>query len=464
MTTKARKRAESQPLHSRDAERGVIGSVVIDPRRMDEVASIIRPSDFFDETHAIVWGHLAAMHAEGLPVDPTLLATRLGDKAGPIMAVVLEIASGTPAAAHAVHYARIVRDKSIQRAMLQATDAAVDAIYSADESPEEVITILRDAIEGVSERVRDSRGHAGGGTITIRQAMTEYLDTLTDPRDLAKLGLPGVDNALGGGVQPGEVIILAGRPSHGKTAAGLQAMDSLSKSMPVLIVSEEMSAKLLAQRLLCSLTFRKPEDWLRYRDVLRNEATSHLDERREILIAQSCGTVERAVSAIRHAKERHGIGAVMVDYLQLLRGSGISRYESVSDTSTRLKKAAVEHDLIILALCQLNRAVETRGSGIGGSCPKMSDLRDSGQIEQDADVLIFVEWPHRAMGDPTKQDPTEYRIRIAKNRNRPIRCGYIVCTFKADQQRLFPRDNREPDSGEPLPFPEFAAYHEDEQF
>ena len=142
---------------------------------------------------------------------------------------------------------------------------------------------------------------------------------------------------------------------------------------------------------------------------MRN-AERHFQDRKPCLIAEACGTIEAAVNAMRQAKEQHQIGAVCVDYVQMLKGKGASRYEQISDVSTQLKQEAVRQNVVLIAICQLNRQVEARGGGEYGrngqakqarsTAPRMSDLRDSGQLEQDADVILFVEWLYRTPSVP----------------------------------------------------------------
>jgi RecA/RadA recombinase len=284
----------------------------------------------------------------------------------------------------------------------------------------------------------------------MHDVVASFIDGLGGAEPLLKLGLPGVDDAIGGGAMPGEMVIIAGRPSHGKTAAGMQVLESLSMTVPVLMISEEMSSVALANRTLCGITNIDSAHWKDHKQELHQEAAEYFGNRKFYFIAESCGTVIRAVEIMEQAKEKHGIDAVVIDYVQLLRGQGTSRYEQVSDVSTRLKQAAVKLNVVLMALCQLNRQIESRSTTKAGSfgnhkarttCPRMSDLRDSGQLEQDADVILFVEWLHKT--SPEAHRETEYRILVAKNRNRPIKRSLIECVFHAERQRLYPLETRQ---------------------
>jgi replicative DNA helicase len=299
---------------------------------------------------------------------------------------------------------------------------------------------LRDGEAKLRDAITNARTWTPGGEraalslVTLDSAVQRFIADLGTEQPLWTTSLPDVDDALSGGVLPGEMVIIAGRPSHGKTVAGLQMLDGLAKTVPVLMVSEEMSLPALAQRSLSGITGLNSRDWAAQKDRLSREACQHYAGRKPFLVAESCGTADRAIEAIARAKEQYQIGAVAVDYVQMLRGNGDGRYEQVSDTSTRLKQAAVQYGVLLVAICQLNRGVE---EGNKPRAPKMSDLRDSGQLEQDADVILFVEWLHRSA--PQEHAEDAYRITVAKNRNRGIKRSVIDCVFIAERQVLRPK-------------------------
>lgn len=300
---------------------------------------------------------------------------------------------------------------------------------------------MRDGVEKAKAAIDHAKPWKPGAEnrIVIR-VLSEAVHDLIGEEDqtarLLKIGLPGVDSAIGGGVLPSEMIIIAGRPSHGKSVAGMQAIDTLAKSVPCLVLSEEMSYRQLASRATCGITDIHSGLWKQNCEAVRFSARSHYQQREPIYIVESSGTVDQAIKTIELCVEQHKIGAVMVDYMQLLRGTGSSRYEQVSDVSTKLKQAAVRLNLVLIAVCQLNRSVETRGNSRETTTPRMSDLRDSGQLEQDTDVILFVEWLWRT--SPAGHGKEDYRINIAKNRNRAIvGDGFVRCLFKSERQRLF---------------------------
>jgi len=304
---------------------------------------------------------------------------------------------------------------------------------------------------GGETKVRDAIHHArqwspGGLTKTIiltplADAIRKYIEEVDTVEQFLETGLPRVDFAIGGGLLPGEMMIIAGRPSHGKTMVGLQALDNISLTSPVLMISEEMSITALSQRTICGVSLLPQADWNVHKKILAKELDEHLSKRRICAVAEACGTVARAVEAIAKAKKEEGIGAVIIDYLQLLRAPGSGRYEQITNVSLQLKQAAVHHDVAMIALCQLNRGVENRQT----STPRMSDLRDSGALEQDADIILFVEWLHRTKPDAHTKD--EYRLLIAKNRNRAIMQSTIDCVFKPERQRIYLKSNEEAAAG-----------------
>lgn len=245
-----------------------------------------------------------------------------------------------------------------------------------------------------------------------------------------KVGLPAIDRAIGGAA-PGELIVIGARPSHGKSMVAMQWLDSAAaKGIPGVIVSEEMSAMSLARRSLLFLSDLPETSWKDDNARLQFDINEHFADRAEVYIAESCGTAEMADKMISSAVERNGVKIAVVDYAQLLRGEGSNRYEQVTNTSVRMKQCAVRNNIVLLLLCQLSRDIDKRPD----RAPKMSDLRDSGQIEQDADVILFLQWPWKDA--PTHDDKTEYRVYVAKNRNREITEAIVQLQIRANRQRL----------------------------
>ncbi|HVX15987.1 MAG TPA: DnaB-like helicase C-terminal domain-containing protein [Pirellulales bacterium] len=262
-------------------------------------------------------------------------------------------------------------------------------------------------------------------------ARIEQIESHSD--SLLSLSLPDLDAAIGGGVEPGEMVIVAARPNHGKSAVGLQMVHHLtSLGHPAIIVSEEMSALALGKRALQFASEVPKEHWRCSVPRLRQDALDHFSSRAPCYVVESCKSVYRAADEIRAAVKDHEARLAVVDYAQLLLGRGQGRYEQITETSTVLRQVATETQVVLVALCQMSRAIEGRKSFI----PLLSDLKDSGQLEQDADVILFLCWPHRL--DP-QRDASEFQFYIAKNRNREINTSAFVCVFEPSRQRLITR-------------------------
>ncbi|WP_397569049.1 replicative DNA helicase [Schlesneria sp. T3-172] len=266
---------------------------------------------------------------------------------------------------------------------------------------------------------------------SMSDAVDEYLASLAaGTAETMRVGIPEIDDAIGG-MALGELIIVGGRPGQGKSLIGLQTSENATgHGVPVLIISEEMSAISLARRTIQRIMPTDVHGWSNDVERLQFEARQHFNGRAPLLIAETCGSVDVAERAISAAVRRHGIKIAVVDYAQLLKGAGASKYEQVSDVSTRLKRAAMKHEIVVVLLAQLSRAIEGRQS----ATPQLSDLRDSGQLEQDADIVLFCQWPAKA--DPNYHDPGEFRVYQAKNRSRGIQRAIIPMRIDAARQTI----------------------------
>lgn len=248
-------------------------------------------------------------------------------------------------------------------------------------------------------------------------------DRVSGHRTLYPTGIPSLDASIEG-TRPGELMVVAARPSIGKTAFGLQMADHVAKQVPVLLISEEMSRREIGNRAILTLIGGEGED------ISEEEAdkllTDHYNNRNSIYTIENCTTIERCEEVIERYVTCYGVKFVALDYLQLLRRrKTTSRYEDVSDISRRLKQIAGRFDIALLALCQFNRAAVDRENGV----PQMSDIRDSGQIEQDADLVLSLQWLDRNKPD--------YRIWCHKRRNGPIRDQLVKTNFNPGRQLFY---------------------------
>jgi replicative DNA helicase len=265
---------------------------------------------------------------------------------------------------------------------------------------------------------------------TLFDATEQYLQRLTAGKiDLIELGLGSVDQALGGGVERGELVILAARPSHGKSAVALQVVHNWTKqNRPCVMVSEEMSAIALGKRTLQFASDTPQEYWFKSHRELQQDVADHFADRAPCYVIESCRTAKAAAEAIRKMVNDKQVQCAVVDYAQLLTGEGKSRYEQVTNTSICMRQLASELNIVVLLLCQLGSDVEKRPKGFR---PVLSDIKDSGQFGQDADVIMFLCWPHRL---DTKRDANEYQFFMSKNRNRGINTPIVQCKFMPSRQ------------------------------
>lgn len=266
---------------------------------------------------------------------------------------------------------------------------------------------------------------------TLDNITMEYFDIIERGGDRTlETGIQSLDYATGG-IGFGEVCIIGGRPSHGKTLLALQIVDYFSQcGYSPLVFSEEMGDIQLAKRRIQMLCEAEQEHWLAILDKLREEYWTQAKLRSPVYIAPKCGSVEKVAEVIEEAATKHELNIMVIDYAQLLRGKGNTRYEQVTDISQRIRELTSKHNLLTLLLCQLNRANER-----ANDAPQSTDLRDSGQLEQDADQILLVDWRARRDGD-WKGDRYDYFVYVKKNRNRMIKENEVKLRIDPERQRL----------------------------
>jgi hypothetical protein len=280
--------------------------------------------------------------------------------------------------------------------------------------------------------------------ILLADAVQGYIDRLrSGATNLIETSITELDYALGGGVELGEMVIAAARPSHGKSAFALQCGHHWTAlGLPTLMISEEMSALALGKRTLQFITPISQEHWKHSAADLERDLSEYAADRAPCIISEPCITPGAVVESIERAIGEHGVQAVIIDYAQLLQGQGRSRYEQVSHVSNTLREAASRFGVLLLSLCQLNREVEKRTKFI----PCTADIRDAGTLEQDADVILLLAWPHRV--DAT-QPSNQYQIFVSKNRNRAINQPVVVCRFDPSRQMITEASAREHENYHP---------------
>jgi replicative DNA helicase len=430
---------DTAPAQNLEAEKCVLASMLIDPATIPDVVELLEPESFARQGHQHVFAIIRDRHEADELTDAVILFNELKRRKqyvdGEIdHAYIHEIIDQTATTANAVYYAKIVREKAlVRRVMGMAVRLAAKA--TANDGP---ATELLDEVErlvGDLQRSADS----GPTSITLEAAALSYIDSL-ERQEIRFItsGIPELDECIDGAA-PSNLVIAGARPSHGKSAFGVNWLDhAASLGISGLIISEEMAPRELGKRIVSRTAPLIEEDWAGSANVLRSAVRYHHESRAAIHIEGPCGTIDKAVRLINRHCER-GVGIVMVDYIQLLAGKGHRKVDEIADVSRKLKLAARRNNCVVLALSQLNRESEGRDTNM----PRMSDLRDSGAIEQDADLVILLQWPwaleypHEQNARPEKH---KYRIIVTKRRNGPIRSvdgsapGRLVTRFDPDRQ------------------------------
>jgi replicative DNA helicase len=430
-----RSRIERLPPQNVEAEEAVLGALLIDPDAIIRLSTILRPQDFYREKHGWIYDAILALHERREPVDFLTVCdelerrNQLDEVGGP--AFITTLVNVVPTSVHAEHYARIVERGATRRRLLDAAGQIAALAYQEADDVEEVVDHAEQILFGVSER-RISRE-----LVPIKQVLSNYYDRveyLTRHRD-EMIGIPtgfsDIDKLLAG-LQRSDLIILAARPSVGKTSLALSIAHNASKKhgQRVAFFSLEMSDEQVVQRLISAETgidaqrLRRGElegEWDRF-----VKASSDLAETLFFIDdTPSISALELRTKARRlHAEV--GVDLIVVDYLQLMRGDFRSenRVQEISGISRALKALARELNVPVLALSQLSRSVESRTD----KRPILSDLRESGALEQDADVVIFI------YRDEMYNENTERKniadILISKHRNGPT--GQVALYFKKE--------------------------------
>jgi replicative DNA helicase len=433
-----------------DAERAVIGSIMLKPDVCDDVVLIVRPEDFSDESHQLLYRHLLELHSSGKRIDATIVVERLRtqgdfDRIGGA-ATLADVVQAVPHAAHATHYATIVRDKSLLRSLI---DAGTDILREAYDAADEPRQLLARAEERIFSILEERSSADAKPILTVLEDVMARMDARMKHEHTiggVETGFTDLDT-LCGGLHNSELVILAARPSMGKTAFAMNIAEHVAINLrqPVLFVSLEMAALELADRLLCSAAQVNGHR-------LRNGTISQEDRRRLVQKATEIGnaplyiddspsrTLTEIAAVARRRKRKDGLAMIVIDYLQLIEPDNPRdpRQEQVARIARRLKGMSREFDIPVLCLAQLNRQAEVSRD----NRPRLNHLRESGAIEQDADVVMFV---HREEYYQTTDEDRE-RVRgqaeiiIAKQRNGPI--GDVKLLWQHDFTRFVNLEHR----------------------
>ena len=436
------------PPHSVEAEQSLLGGLLLDNEAFDRVADVVGADDFYRDDHRRIFRHIARLIDANRPADvvtvgESIEASEDKDRTGG-GAYLAALSQSTPSAANIRRYAELVRERSVQRRLAQvATEIAESALAP---SGKEVGQLLDEA-ESKIFNIAESRARRDHGLLEIRPVLArvfERVDNLYHQDNASNItGVPTGFNDLDdktAGLQPGDLIIVAGRPSMGKTAFALNMAEHVAvhNGLPVAVFSMEMSAVQLAMRMLGSIgqvdqhklrTGRlKDDEWSRLTEAMSklHDAPIYIDE------TGALTALELRARARRLKRQYSQLGLIVVDYLQLMSATtqGENRATEISEISRSLKAMAKELDVPVVALSQLNRAVDSRPD----RRPVMSDLRESGAIEQDADVILFIYREVVYKPDLPEDQRGIAEVIIGKQRNGPI--GVVKLTFLGQHTRF----------------------------
>jgi len=419
---------------SREAEEAVLGSVMINPESYYDVVEFLQANDFYIHRHRWIWAAFIRLHESRNPIDIITVTEEL-DRQGQLAEVggaayLTSLINNIPSSLHAIAYGRIVEQTAVRRNMLEAANKIAKLAYDEETSLENVMDDAEKAVFGVSERrmTRDLE--------PIQEVLSAYYDRIGElaarPDEIhgVPTGFIDLDKLLAG-LQPSDLLIVAGRPGMGKTGFALSIAKNAAQTHKkhVAIFSLEMSNEQLVQRLISQETGIDSQR-LRTGKLEENEwplfthAIEVMSDTRIFLDDTPAITPLQLRTKCRRLHLEYRLDLVIVDYLQLMSGDtrNDNRVQEVSYISRNLKVLARELNVPVLAAAQLSRAVEQRSD----KRPVLSDLRESGSLEQDADIVMFIYRPEVYEDDPAKQNIAE--IIIAKHRNGPI--GNVQLIFR----------------------------------
>jgi len=427
------------PPHSIEAEQSVLGGLLLDNAAWDRIADFLRSDDFYRYDHRIIFQHIAKLISDSKPADVITVYESLSnigkaEEAGGL-SYLNALAQNTPSAANIRRYAEIVRDRGVLRKLITISDDISGQAFSPQgKDVKQILDEAESKIFAIAEE--GARGTQGFQDIQpLLTQVVERIDELYNRDNQSDItGVPTgfIDlDRMTSGLQPGDLVIVAGRPSMGKTAFSVNIGENVAieSGLPVAVFSMEMGGVQLAMRMLGSVgrldqhrlrTGRlADEDWPRLTHAIQkmNDAQLYIDE------TPALSAIELRARARRLARQCGKLGLIIIDYLQLMSASsaGENRATEISEISRSLKALAKELDCPVIALSQLNRSLEQRPN----KRPVMSDLRESGAIEQDADLILFIY--RDEVYNPDSQDKGTAEIIIGKQRNGPI--GSVRLTF-----------------------------------
>ena len=416
------------PPHSLEAEKALLGSIMIRPEVIHDILDLVTDRAFYSNQHKNIWSTIIELHTKSIPIDLLSLSSRLKEKnllenvGG--MAYLSELINSVPSSTNAEHYAQLVGNKHIMRELLKAAEEITGLGYDEESELSDILEKAEKALHNVTNTSGSNKFVAIKDTLEGAWERLEHLSKTTGELRGVPTGFAELDNKLAG-FQKSDLIILAARPSMGKTSLALDIARkaAINHKVPVAIFSLEMASQQLVDRMLSAES--QVDSWkIRTGHNLSvdhdfkaiGEAISRLSEAPIYIDDQAGNNILKMRAVARRLKNEGKLGLIIVDYLQLMVPTNANKFgdnlvQQVTEISRSLKNLARELDVPVLALSQLSRAVEQRGGK-----PRLSDLRDSGSIEQDADVVMFI---HREADADNGGKKEEAEILIEKHRNGP---------------------------------------------
>lgn len=438
------------PPQNVDAEKALLGAIILKPDVMHDISVTIYPESFFADKHSEIYRSINTIFSKGDPIDTISVVTKLKDmnqleRVGGA-SYITELIETVPAAGNAMYYAEQVGNKSTLRNLIHAADDIAEIAYSDPETVDEALDQAEKKIFQATQAPSSQKFRTIGSA--LKEAWERFEHLHENPQD--KRGVPSgftsLDNLLAG-FQKSDLVILAARPSMGKTtfALDLARNAALQAGASVGIFSLEMSDQQLVDRLLAAEA--GVDSWKLRTGRLSNDqefealqtAMQKLDRAPIHIIDEAAMNIVKMRSAARRLKNEHGLDMLIVDYLQLMsptltKGSD-SMVQQITEISRSLKILAKEMEIPVIALSQLSRAVEQRGGK-----PRLSDLRDSGSIEQDADVVMFIHREDKMNKDKEAERPNIAEIMVEKHRNGAV--GHAELYFDEKHVRFLNLDTQ----------------------
>ena len=422
--------------HSLEAEQSVIGAMLMDEEAIEAASEILTEEDFYARQYGVLFTAITEMHRKGMAVDPVTLQARLKEKNLPpevySTGLIMDLIAQVPTSANIKSYAELVAEKSLLRKMIRANEEIAGACYNQKEDIADIMNQAEKKIFEISQKRQT------GDFVPIRQIVLNAMDKIEYASHIKgnvtgiSTGFTDLDSRTAG-FQPSDFILIAARPSMGKTALALNIAQYavLKENRCVAIFSLEMSKEQLTNRLF-AMESHVDSQKIRTGDMSEQEwadlieSAGLIGESKLIIDDTPAISVQEMRSKCRKYKMEFGLEMIMIDYLQLMSGIGRSnesRQQEISDISRSLKALARELNVPVVSLSQLSRAVESRSD----HRPMLSDLRESGAIEQDADVVMFIYRDDYYNQDSVKKGVAE--VIIAKQRNGPI--GTVELSWNA---------------------------------